>query len=63
MSNINYIKFLMKSFHNIHGLVILYEKEKKEAGVICFEVRIPKKIRNNHYGIIPSKIDVNDVRH
>ena len=38
-------------------------KENKEAGTICFEVRIPKKIPKKYYGIVASKIDGGDIRH
>ena len=38
-------------------------KENKEAGTICFEVRIPKKIPEKYYEIVASKIDGGDIRH
>ena len=41
--------------------MILDRKEKKEAGIICSKVKIPRK--ENYSGTITSKIEVIDVRH
>ena len=41
----------------------LTAKENKEAGVICFDLRIPWKIPNNYYATVPSKFDGSNVRH
>ena len=46
-------------FHGAHprGLTA------KEAGVICFDLRIPWKIPKNYYATVPSKFDGSNVRH
>ena len=41
----------------------LTAKENKEAGVICFDLRIPWKIPKNYYATVPSKFDGSNVRH
>ena len=39
-----------------NGVLILNGKENKEAGAICFEIRIPKKTSKELLRKVPSKI-------
>jgi hypothetical protein len=39
-----------------NGVLILNGKENKEAGAICFEIRIPRKKNNKVLRKVPSKI-------
>ena len=52
------VKKIMKSsvIFLRNGVLILNGKENKEAGAICFEIRIPRKKNKEFLRKVPSKI-------